>query len=133
MAQRQSDQDPAPTTREAIHRLVDELPKDEFADARLYLEYLRSGRDPLLKKLLDAPYEDEPETEEERAGMAEAWEDVRAGRTIPMEEIEREFGVRAGASLSQLALGASCEPSIGLPPHELSVRSGVSPRLTKGT
>jgi hypothetical protein len=93
MAQRQSDQDPAPTTREAIHHLVDELPKDELADARLYLQYLCSGRDPLIKKLLDAPYDDEPETEEERAAVAEALEDLKAGRTIPMEEIRREFGV----------------------------------------
>jgi hypothetical protein len=93
MAQRPSDQDPAPTTREALHRLVDELPKDELADARLYLEYLCSGRDPLIKKLMEAPYDDEPETEEERAGMAEAWEDVRAGRVISHEEIKREFGV----------------------------------------
>ncbi len=93
MAQRQSDQNSAPTTREAIHHLVDELPKDELADARLYLEYLRSGRDPLLKKLLDAPEDDEPETEEERAAVAEAWKDVRAGRTISHEELKREFAV----------------------------------------
>ena len=90
--QRKPEQEPPAETRKALHHLVDELPDDELGDAHLYFDYLRSGRDPLLKKLILAPYDDEPETEEERQAVAEAWEDVKAGRTIPLEEIEREFG-----------------------------------------
>ncbi|MCI0439612.1 MAG: hypothetical protein L0177_10840 [Chloroflexi bacterium] len=79
------------TTREDLHRLVDELPENEIHSARRYLEYLRSFNDPILKSLWEAPEDDEPETEEERRGVEEAYEDLRAGRVVSSEEIEREF------------------------------------------
>lgn len=93
MAQRQSDQDTAPTTREALHRLVDELPKDGLADARLYLEYVCSGRDPLIKKFIDAPEDGEPLTPEEIAAIEEAKAEFARGEVASMDEVKREFGV----------------------------------------
>lgn len=47
--------------------------------------------DPVLRALREAPLDDEPETEEERAAIAEAIEDERAGRLIPHEEVRRRW------------------------------------------
>lgn len=46
-----------------------------------------------MRKLVEAPYDDEPLTEEDIAALDEAWEDVAAGRLVPMEEVERELGL----------------------------------------
>jgi hypothetical protein len=46
---------------------------------------------PLLEALRNAPVDDEPETEEERAAIEEAIEDERAGRLIPHEEVRRRW------------------------------------------
>ncbi|MBI4493665.1 MAG: type II toxin-antitoxin system Phd/YefM family antitoxin [Chloroflexi bacterium] len=55
------------TIKERLHRLVDELPEREVQAAERYLEYLRRvGRGPVLRALLDASEDDEPETEDER-------------------------------------------------------------------
>jgi predicted transcriptional regulator len=50
-----------------------------------------ADEDPVLRALENAPFDDEPETEEERAAVAEAWEDVRAGRLIPHEEVAKRW------------------------------------------
>ncbi len=90
--QRRADESAADHARETLHKLVDKLSADELVDARLYIDYVRSDHDPLIRRLMLAPHDDEPETEEERQAVAEARDDVKAGRTIPLEEIEREFG-----------------------------------------
>lgn len=59
------------STRERLHRLVDELPDERLADALLAL----------------APVDDEPLTEADRAAIAEAEADVRAGRVFTLDEI----------------------------------------------
>jgi hypothetical protein len=46
---------------------------------------------PLFEALRNAPIDDEPETEEERAAIEEAIEDERAGRLIPHEEVRRRW------------------------------------------
>lgn len=80
--------------RERLHRLVEELPGGEMAAAERYLEYLQLvGRDPVLHALLTAPYDDEPESDEERAGLAEAEEDYRAGRIYTLDEVKRDLGL----------------------------------------
>ena len=56
------------------------------ATARRYLEYLRDIYDPVLKSFLDAPEDDECETEEERAAVAEAKEALRRGEVMSDEE-----------------------------------------------
>lgn len=81
------------TTKESLRRLVDELPGSELEAARRYLEYLRDTADPLVRKLLEAPEDDEPQTEKERAAVAEAEEDFKAGRVFSHEEVKREFGL----------------------------------------
>jgi predicted transcriptional regulator len=81
------------TIKEELHRLVDELPESESQAAKRFLEYLRNMGDPMMQALMEAPMDDEPETEEERAAMAEAYDDIAAGRVVTMEEIRHEFGL----------------------------------------
>jgi hypothetical protein len=50
--------------------------------------------DPALYALLTAPYDDEPETEDERAAVEEARAAVRAGaRCYTTEDLNRELGL----------------------------------------
>lgn len=81
------------TVKDELYRLVDQLPEGEWHAAKRYLEYLRNMGDPLLQALMAAPFDDEPETEEERAAVAEARGDFEAGREVTHEELKREFGL----------------------------------------
>jgi hypothetical protein len=82
------------TTKDRLHQLVDELPEGAVADsAERLLEQLRTyGDDPLARKLLSAPIDDEPETDEERAAVAEAREAIAHGDIVRDEDLERELG-----------------------------------------
>jgi hypothetical protein len=46
-----------------------------------------------MRKLLTAPWDDEPETEEERAAVAEARRELEEGEGIPHEEAMRRLGL----------------------------------------
>lgn len=81
------------TTREKLHRLVDTLPESEHPTAVRVLEALARIADPVRWALDHAPADDEPESEEERAAVAEAYEDVKAGRLVSHEEVKRELGL----------------------------------------
>jgi hypothetical protein len=82
------------TTKSRLHHLVDELSESEVAAAERYLEYLRLvGRDPVLHALLTAPEDDEPETDTERAAVAEGAEDLHHGRAHTLDEVRRELGL----------------------------------------
>ena len=65
--------------RDTLHRLIDELPESELPAAERFLNYLRATADPVLKALLEAPIDDEPETEEERRAVQEAREELARG------------------------------------------------------
>ena len=54
-------------------------------------EFLRSLLDPVALSLLNAPYDDEPETEDERAAVEAARREPGPG--TPHEEVLREFGL----------------------------------------
>jgi hypothetical protein len=73
--------------------LVDDLAEKDLVAAKRYLAYLWNTRDPLRQSLMEAPYDDEPLTEEDIAALDEAWEDVRAGRLVSMEEVKIELGL----------------------------------------
>lgn len=75
------------TTREALHKLIDKLSEDEIQAATLYLQHLQNRNDPVLTTLLNAPEDDEPETEYERQAIAEAMADLEAGRMVTSDEI----------------------------------------------
>jgi len=47
----------------------------------------------VLHTILTAPEDDEQETDEERAAVAEAREDLKEGRVVSLDEAKRELGL----------------------------------------
>jgi hypothetical protein len=81
-------------TKEKLHRLVDDLPESEMAAAERYLEYLSVARhDPFLQALVNAPLDEEPETEDERTAVAEARAALERGDVISDENLRRDLGL----------------------------------------
>jgi len=80
------------TTKDRLHQLVDELPEGDVVDtAERLLAALRDhGDDPLARKLLSAPIEDEPEAGSERASAAEARRQM-SGRSASHTSIRAEL------------------------------------------
>jgi hypothetical protein len=76
-----------------LHRLVDELPEAELYPAKRYLVYLRNMGDPVFRALEEAPYDDEPETPEERAAIEEGLKDLSEGNVFSAEEVKRELNL----------------------------------------
>lgn len=80
------------TTREKLHRIVDELPEEEL-DAALKAIEARSD-DPMIRRLDEATSEDEEISAEEEAAVQEARDEVAAGAPlVSQDEIKREFGI----------------------------------------
>jgi hypothetical protein len=78
--------------RAILHQLIDELPESDLVPAERFLHYLRATTDPVLRALLEAPLDDESETEEERRTMQEAREELAQGQVWTLEEVRRELG-----------------------------------------
>jgi hypothetical protein len=78
------------TTKDAQHRLIDAISEEGHESAQRALEPLA---DQLLLALANAPLDDEPETEEERAAVAEAWDAYRRGEWVSAEDVRRELGL----------------------------------------
>jgi predicted transcriptional regulator len=72
------------TTKEALHRLVDELPETVLPEAERYLASLRD--DPVPRAFIEAPEDDEPLTPEEVAAIEEGKAEIARGEGIPWEE-----------------------------------------------
>ena len=81
------------STRDSLHRLIDELPESELGTAERFLHYLHATADPVLRTLLEAPLDDEPETDEERQAVQEAREELARGEVRTLEEVRRELGL----------------------------------------
>jgi hypothetical protein len=78
------------TTKERLHQVVDSLSEQEAADA---LDYIVSrGRDPLARRLDEAPLDDEPLTDEDIDALREMREDAAAGRLVSLDDLRRELG-----------------------------------------
>jgi hypothetical protein len=80
------------SARDSLHRLIDELPESELAAAERFLNYLRATADPVLRALLEAPLDDESETEEERRAVQEACEELARGEVRTLAEVRCELG-----------------------------------------
>jgi hypothetical protein len=74
------------TTKDDLHQLVDELDEDTAREALTLLKDLR-----LPRVLREAPIDDEPETDEERAAVAEAEAAIARGDIVRDEDLEREL------------------------------------------
>ena len=81
------------TVKERLHQLIDELPEAELSDAEVILDLLRAHPgDALARKLLLAPMDDEPETEEERLAAQEAHIALARRDVVRDEDLDRELG-----------------------------------------
>ena len=81
------------TTREALHRLIDKLPEHDLPRVERLLESWYTQDDPVLAALDAAPLDDEDETDEERAAVAEARRDAEQGDVFTLDEVRRELGM----------------------------------------
>ncbi len=81
------------TIREELHELIDQLPEQDLEQARRDLEKHLAKNDPVLRAFLEAPEDDEPETDEERDAVAEAYDAIARGDVISDAELRRELGL----------------------------------------
>ena len=72
------------TTKEALHRLIDELPDRMLPGVERYLSTVRD--DPMMQALLAAPLDDEPTTAEEDSSAGEAIERYQKGDFLTAQE-----------------------------------------------
>ncbi len=75
------------TVKEALHHIIDGMPE---AQAARLLETLE---DPVARSLALAPIDDEPETDEERAAVAEGIAALERGDVVTMVELRRDLGL----------------------------------------
>lgn len=80
-------------TRESLHRLIDELPEVDLPTAARVLGALYATADPVVQALDHAPEDDEPETVEEAAAAATAWQERRRGESLTTEEVRHKLGL----------------------------------------
>ena len=76
-----------------IKELIDGMPPDELLVIKRFIQYVRDMEDPFLRNLAEAPWDDEPLSDEDVAALAEAKADIKAGRLIPAEEVYRELNI----------------------------------------
>jgi hypothetical protein len=76
----------AVTTKEALHRLIDELPDEELSEAERILRALTIA-DPVERSLTLAPLDDEPDTDDELDGLREARAQAARGELIPDDQL----------------------------------------------
>jgi hypothetical protein len=75
------------TTKEALHRLIDELPVEQA-------ERLLVGiSDPVLRARAFAPIDDEPEVDGEAGAVAEGLADLDAGDVFTTDQLRRSLGL----------------------------------------
>lgn len=79
-------------TRQHAHDLIDRMPEPQLSSLVRFLETIV---DPVAAALRNAPLDDEPETDEERAAVAEArqWLQKNGGKGIPHAEAMRRLGL----------------------------------------
>jgi hypothetical protein len=81
------------TLKERLHQLIDELPESELPTAARVLSALKATADPVLRALLDAPWDDEPEREDERQAVQGAREELARGEVHTLDaELWRSLG-----------------------------------------
>ena len=82
------------TTKERLHKLVDELTEAEADDALRYVasRHGDATTGSFARWLDSRPDDDEPLTAEDEKAIAEGLADKAAGRLTSLEEIKRELG-----------------------------------------
>jgi hypothetical protein len=79
-------------TRQHAHQLIDRMPETQLSGL---VQFLETIVDPVTAALRNAPLDDEPETEEEKAAVAEAreWLQNNGGKGIPHAQAMRRLGL----------------------------------------
>ncbi len=70
------------TVREELHKIVDELPEEELADVRQFIDDLKAENE-----------REESLSAETLAAIQEGLDDIKAGRTVSWEQVKRENGL----------------------------------------
>lgn len=73
-------------------QLADRVPDEAIPAVTRYLEYLADRGDPFVRRLFEAPDEEEALSEAGRGLLGEAYEDIDAGHLCGSDELKREFG-----------------------------------------
>jgi hypothetical protein len=79
----------------AKEKLLQEAPRWSEREAEVALRAVERELDPVIRRLENAPAEDEEISPEEEAAVQEARDELAAGAaTIPLEEIKRRHGLK---------------------------------------
>ena len=81
-----------PITRADLHRLVDQLPDAAIASVARYLRRRAGTSLDLDAVLADAPLDDEPLTDDDRAAIARTRRAIAAGTLVDDEVVDRILG-----------------------------------------
>lgn len=76
------------TAKEKLRQRIEGLSEQE-AEQTLRLLEMRS--DPMIAAFIDAPYDDEPLTPEEKAALEQSRAEHARGESVPLDEIRHEF------------------------------------------
>ncbi len=80
-------------TRDELYRLIDDLPEDELPTAKRFLQFLHGiGGDPLVRALVEAPWDDEPETPDELTAVQLARGEMARGEVVTDAELWEGLG-----------------------------------------
>lgn len=74
--------------RRTLHRLVDSLSEEDLPTAGRLLVGLAATADPVERALLLAPFDDEPDTDDNDGGLTEARQQLAHGEGVSTEELE---------------------------------------------
>ena len=79
-------------TRQHAHQLIDRMPETQLSGL---VQFLETIVDPVTTALRNAPLDDEPETDDEKAAVAEAhgWLQKNGGKGIPHHEAMQRLGL----------------------------------------
>ena len=80
-------------TKQELKDLIDDLPGRELHALKRYVQFLRYADDPLGRTLAEAPWDDEPVTQEDLEAIEESNRDIAAGRVISHEDLKKELGI----------------------------------------
>ena len=83
------------TTKDQVHRLMDDLPESESETGKSVRAGLPTLSAPSAGEvaLASAPVDDEPVTDEEARAIEEGERDVEAGRVVTADQIKVRFGL----------------------------------------
>ena len=78
-------------TRDEVRKLVDQIAEDDLPAVARYMEYLRDEGDPFVRALMNAPEDDELETPEEAAEVAESKAEIERGEYDFLDDIRDDL------------------------------------------